>query len=234
MQVTINRNALIPGMGIHVQSTSWIGRNIRWALTKMQKRLCKLNGLPFDPAKPVWGNHDGIMIYRKDRWYVGEALPQGSVLTPLENYEAEIAKGTAKVRFVFPLAASERDGVNVAAYWLMFIAGTPYDYAAYPRLIVKSLVMDWEYSNVPLFRWIGRKSAGWRWAHWCTEGESLAWRGCGLDPFGSNNPTPLTVEHRVGWLPQHPGDEVTLADWTEKVCGDSPNKDAAHAAERHV
>ena len=234
MKVTINRSALVPGMGIHVRSTSWIGRNIRWALTKMQKRLCKRRGLPFDPAKPVWGNHNGIMIFRRSGWYIGEALPRGSTLTPIESYEAEIEAGTAEVRFFYPLNAGDKEGVSASAYWLVHVCGTPYDYAAYPRLIVKSLVMDWEHSSIPLLRWIGAKSCGWEWANWCTEGWWRAWMGCGLDPLQTKNPTPLTIEHRIGWLPQYPGNEVTLADWTEKVCGDSPNKDAAHAAERHV
>ena len=205
-------------MGIHVQSDTFIGKAIRWALTKMQKRLCELNNLPFDPEKLVWGNHDGIVIYRRSGWYIGEALAGGSVFTRLEKYEKDIAAGKCKVAFYYPKNAGINEGLSASAYWMLHVFGTPYDYFAYPRLMVKAFLFDWEHSSIPLFQWIGNKSAGWEWANWCTEGWSRAWLGCGLDPLQTNNPTPLTVEHRLGWLPQHPAEQITLDDRTNDVC----------------
>jgi hypothetical protein len=82
---------------------------------------------------------------------------------------------------------SSVSGMLAAYWWLQNVKGKKYDFAAYPRLFLKSIFGD-----------ICQAAAGWEWAWYCTESCRDAWRnGAGIDPYQKNNPTPRTTEKRI-------------------------------------
>ena len=201
-----NRSKLHSGMIIAVRSHSLLGWAIRAAEDRWEARTCARLGVP---ACRVWSNHTGILIgpdvpHLGPDWCVGEALAQGSVLTPLEDYE----RGTAEARVFEVLSPSPVDARAImwqaALNWTLDVESHPYDYWAYPGLIAKAL-LGW------------RVSTGDRHDFYCTEGVARAFR---LRPPGFNvlqdsTPAPFHVEQCAGLLPRPAGRLVTLRERTD-------------------
>jgi len=168
------------GMILHGRSYGFFGKIIRKCLPK------------------AWGNHDGIFIFKHDRWWVGESAPLIARLTPIESYESWVDAGEYEVKIYDVVGANTDDRKKAVDYWLTHVNGTFYDFLAFPRLFFKSVFGD-----------LWKKAAGWEWAHWCTEGVCFAWEsGASMLVWNKSNPTPYTTEKRVG---------TTLVDVTEKV-----------------
>jgi hypothetical protein len=141
-----------------------------------------------------WGNHDAIAVKMGGHWWVGDALHPQARLTPLADYEREIMAGVCQVVVYRPLSGTVEQGQAAAAWWKQHVIGSYYDWLAFPRLLLKSIVGD-------LFPW----PSGWEWAWYCTEGVREAWRNAtisaelpnGMDFWAKNNPTPRTTEKRA-------------------------------------
>jgi hypothetical protein len=83
--------------------------------------------------------------------------------------------------------ANKEDHAKAAAWWMAHVQNSPYDWMAFPRLLLKAIFGDW----FP-------KAAGKEWANWCTEGWANAWKhGAGIDVWGKTNPTPGTTDKRL-------------------------------------
>ena len=198
---------LMQGMILSVKGTKFFpSRMIQWMLD-IQRRRDNRRGVSDLPKADR--NHDAIVIYRKypfwqgsvqmhPGWYVGDAEPPKAVLTPIEDYNADISKGKIDVRVGWPKDAEKEEGEKAAQRWVDMIHNTRYDFKAYPRMILKCLFGDWI-----------KKAAGALWAWFCTESVRGAWRPW-RDPWGKNTPTPFTTQKRF-----ESGD---IEDVTEQVC----------------
>lgn len=133
-----------------------------------------------------WGSHDAIIVRPENELCIGESIHPRATCTPLAEYDAKIARGLTQAIVLRPTGSTPAQGSLAAAWWLQNVLGKPYDWASFPRLMLKCLVGD-------RCQW----PAGWEWAWYCTEGVRDAWRnGPGLDPWQKNNPTPRTTEKR--------------------------------------
>ncbi len=204
---------------LHVRSNTPSGRFLRWGMNKWAKRICKQLDVP---RQEVWGNHDGIIVAHPatGELGVGEALTKGSVFTPLTKYERSMAKNKHECR-VFRAGELTPTMRRAASHnWWAYVKGTGYDFAAYGRLMLKSLFMDWEYSDCHVLRDIGERAAGHEWDNWCTQGVGNCYAKYAppeYDVFQTRNPTPMTVEQVVGDLPKRPGKLITLVNITSDV-----------------
>jgi len=200
---------LRPGLIVAVRSYTFIGRTIRWGLRKWSERLHKKYWSD-RPRTDPWANHTGIIVRSPSELVVGEALAQGSVMTPLESYIQEHEKKGTECRVYEVLDADRKDEAAAAQNWFMEIEGTSYDFACYPRLLIKSLFFD-----------IWSKAAGWEWSNWCTEGVAKSWDD--FHPphidrvFPTKNPTPLTVEQMAGEQPMKPSQSIRLRNVTDQM-----------------
>ena len=148
-----------------------------------------------------WGDHNAPILERYGELVIGDAKPGGAETTTLEKYQDEIDKGEIEVRVYDIPFVSFPERHWASAWWLNNVDGSPYDYMAFPRLILKALFGDW----IPA-------AAGWEWAWWCTEScrdmyiepRQITRE---IDPLGNENPTPRTVENRVA-----SGDLIFVAD----------------------
>ena len=184
-----NKDELKEGMILHGRSYGKFGKLIRKCLPKS------------------WGNHDGIFIYKYDRWWVGESAPLIARLTPIESYESWVSAGEYEVKIYDVVGAKSSERKLAIDYWLTNVLGTFYDFLAFPRLFLKALFGD-----------IFKREVGWEWAHWCTEGVAFAWEsGASVVVWGKSNPTPYTTEKRVG---------TTLVDVTANVTKENDDEDA--------
>jgi len=193
----IDRRRLLEGMAIHVRGKKlWPSRSIRFMLDIRRRRELRKGKTELTAA---WGNHDGEIIYICKRWYVGDSQPPVARLTLLDDYERDIASGKIEAKFLWPAGADKEDGRKAAKYWTHNILNRPYDYMAYPRIILKCLFGDWI-----------KRAAGWTWAFFCTESCRECWlKGAGKDPWRNETPTPFTTEKRV--------ESGELEDWTGLV-----------------
>lgn len=181
MRIVFNRQALKPGYILHARGTSRFSRLIVAALS-IRGNTC-------------WGSHDALVcrVHSEEfagidpGTYIGDAMPVRARLSTLDHWEAAIAAGTARVRIYRPRCYAQTLGQAASDNWILHVRGRLYDFAAFPRLLIKA--------------WLGDRlnsAAGWCWANWCTEGVAEAWRSAGLDLYhGRNNPTPLSSEHEV-------------------------------------
>ena len=168
-----------PGLIVHVRRDTIIGRLIRGTLDS-------------------WGNHDAITVQVNGGIAIGESVPLKAKVTPVKDYALSLARGKCQIQVFKPLGATREQCELAAAYWMSHIRGTWYSFSAYPRLLVKSLLLDWTNSKHKLLKKIGRSKAGFEWSHWCTEGVARAWReGMKKDVWRKPNPTPLTTEKRA-------------------------------------
>lgn len=217
--IRFRRSQLTPALWLHFRGTGKFSRLIRWAQKKMYKRHCKRHHI--DTDKIPWGNHDGRLIrYRGSlNWFCGESLAKlGAVRTPIEEIERQMNAGTLECRVYEVVGMTNEQGDEVCQDWIDYIEGKPYDYWAYPRLITKALLMNWEEWPWP-FSYFGKKAAGSKWDDWCTESANDAGR---IRPpritiIYSDNPIPLHVEEVAGELPCDPPRKITLHDITYRV-----------------
>lgn len=210
------RDRLCSGMWVHVRSNWWLGRGIRFALNKWEGRVCRKLGVPF---KEVWGNHDGLIIldnvpHTGAPAGIGEALGKGSVITPLDQYEKDMASGHLEVRVFEPVPRTPEENVRetmwrAACNWENDVNDHPYDYWAYIGLICQALLgIDVSTADRQHF--------------WCTEG---AMDGYDPTPPGppdydllqDDTPTPMHVEQVADLIPRPAGRTVTLREVTESV-----------------
>ena len=223
--VKIQHARLRPGDVWHVKSHGKTGRflrSYRWGMNKWMKRLCKKNGWDF---VEVWGNHDGLVIPRSSSKYgflIGEALSRGSVLTPLEDYIEAMEQGFKEVRVYRPLSAivAPDEAIWASHNWMNHIKGSGYNWLAFPRLLIKSMFMDWADSKYAILRKIGNSRAGVEWDNWCTEGDARAYSDYSpprKDLWQTKNPTPMTTEQVAGDLPHKIGKKVTLENITDSI-----------------
>jgi len=172
---------LLPGMILH-------GRG--------QSRFAKLILGAFDGK--CWGSHDGILIFLNNSWYVGDSVFPFAKLTPIKAYEELIEKGLYDVKILIPTAYEVDKGIRSATYWVEHIQGSLYDVFAFPRLLIKTRLIDFSKSKVRWIKWLGDRHCGLEWSRWCTEGVSESWRvGGGEDVWQKANPTPYTTEKRL-------------------------------------
>jgi hypothetical protein len=177
-------NLIRSGDILHVRNRSSVGRAIRRAVGS-------------------WGNHDALIVRDcptllasqlvsecpalASQLAAGDASWPRARITPLAEYDRRIASGKTQVIVLRPVGATAIQGSLAAAWWISNVNGKPYDIAAFPRLILKSIVGD-------RCQW----PAGWEWAWYCTESCRDAWRnGAACDPWAKNNPTPRTTEKRA-------------------------------------
>lgn len=167
--ITIDYSKLRAGDIIHTRDQTFLGRRIQRALGS-------------------WGNHDALVVWDHDRLAIGESVPPRAKITPLSEFERRLNTGRYALTFFRPVNATDDMGARAAIWWIHNIYRKPYDWGAYPRLLIKSLVGDWI-----------KSAAGWEWAWYCTEGVAAAWLfGAGVDVFRKKNPTPKTTEKRMG------------------------------------
>jgi len=176
MPTRFNRAELREGLILHTRTPRFVGRSIRRVLQRGY------------PAGVVWGNHDALIVGAHDSALlgVGESVPWRARVTSLEWYEEAMERGEVECRVYAVTGATRDQECGASDYYLEHVVGTWYDFAALPRLAIKSLLMD-----------VWRKAAGWEWAWYCTEGVQTAYQAVGLTPWGKRNATPLTTEKRV-------------------------------------
>jgi hypothetical protein len=140
-----------------------------------------------------WGTHDALVVRDNGVLCIGDAAPMKCHCTPLETYQRRLEAGKVQFFVCRPVAVFlpdnqlEISGMMAAYWWIENVKGKKYDFAAYPRLFLKSIFGD-----------ICQAAAGWQWAWYCTESCRDAWRnGAGVDPWQKNNPTPRTTEKRI-------------------------------------
>ena len=231
-----HRDQLHSGLWTHVRSNWWLGRGIRFALNKWEGRVCRKLGVP---AVKVWGNHDGLIIgsdvidfltdatrmklricnnVSDGNWGIGEALSQGSVVTPLEKYEDDLATGRLQVRVfeILPRTPVENiyDVMRTAAWnWTQDVEGHGYDYWAYIGLICEAF-----------FGWDVDTSS--RKKFWCTEGAAKGYlvRPPSYNVLQDITPTPMHPEQVTkndafpdGLIPHPLGRKVTMREITSQV-----------------
>lgn len=163
---------LRPGLVLNMSTNSLFGRLIRFALARDWKdsRECP--------------NHDAMVVKHDGKLWIGESQPPVARLTPIEEYEAQIKSGFIyRFRVLEVVGATTEQEEAASEWWLDYVRNSPYDYKGIFRLLVKVIFGNWF-----------KAAAGWEWARWCSEGVADAWR-CGgeSDPWGKNNPTPLTT-----------------------------------------
>jgi len=215
-RVKFNRDALHPGLIVSVRSKSTLGTMIQDMQEIAYQRYCDKRDIEY--VAP-WANHNGLLMQwpGTPNWAVGEALAQGSVMTPIEEYEREMSEGLIEVRVYEVLGASEADCIRACQNWLTYIKGQDYDWTAYPRLFFKTRFMNLENSRIPGLRRLGAIAAGSEWDRWCTEGavhpyqmwepriEIVGW---------TKNVIPMHIEQAAGELARVPACPVTVRNIT--------------------
>jgi hypothetical protein len=203
-------------MWVHVRSNWWLGRGIRYALNKWERRVCRKLGVPF---VEVWGNHDGLIMtpsvpHAGADWGVAEALAQGEVVTPLDQYEKDLESGHLEVRVFEVIPRTETENIReimwrAAVNWETDCSSHPYDYWAYVGLILKAIFdIDVSTANREHF--------------WCTEGCQDSFhpnppKAPDYDVLQDGTPTPMHVEQVADLIPRPNGRARTLQEITDEV-----------------
>lgn len=183
MQPIFNRDAILPGDGIHILSLK----------SKFAEKQRALTG--------SIGSHDTCVI---DRNWLGESTmkPPRAHLTALADYEAKAERGEILISVLRIPNLTLMERYKIADSWMRVVKGTYYDFGGIGRLWLKERLTKALPKTSPWFE----QALGWEWAHWCTEGWAKAIREAGKlfvnvranDPFADKeNPTPRTVENRV-------------------------------------
>ena len=207
----IDKSKLKPGLIMSVRSYGMFGRGIRYAEGKWQRRISKFKLIPY---KAPWGSHNALVLAND---VVGEALiKEGNIVTLVDNYNKMIKDGKVEVRFyevINVITEQENQATNI---WIKKVQGKKYDYQAFPRLILKSLVYNWQDSHNRILRYIGSVGAGSKHRFWCTQAVEIAYKH--MDIFcGDKNPTPMHVEIRAGELPEMRVKRITLKNISKDV-----------------
>lgn len=207
MSLKFKRNMMRAGLIIHVRTLKpklGFGGMIRIMLNRGLKKL----GL-----HRVWGNHDAITVQDFEGVIgIGESVPLCARVTTIEKYERDIAAGKIEVKVYEVIDASPMDEALAARWWIRNVCGTPYDFKAFPYLIIKAM-----------FSGVHDRVAGWEWANFCTEGIGHAFKkgtagdpSEAIDPYNKDMPTPLTTEKRAGEYPTTTS-AITLREITKRV-----------------
>jgi hypothetical protein len=157
-----------PGDVAHVRSSTLFAWAIRRALHE------------------TWGNHDGIVVYRDERWGVAEALPTGYVVTPWGEYMRSITKGRVGVAFLRPVGCPEHISHVVMMNALELAdAKVRYDWRAIAEIWAQTVLK----ASIPWQR---------EWAWYCTEAVRACYCSAGTewDVWRKELPTPYTTEKR--------------------------------------
>ena len=206
----IDKSKLHPGMILDVRSYGFFGRGIRFAQNIWQKRIRRILGKSERITKP-WGNHTAVVL---DSNSIGEALvKKGNVVTPVDEYNEMIRDGKIEVRVYEVIGITKEQELEVIKNWNTYVKNRKYDYEAFPRLIYKAMVSNWEDSLNPIKRKIGNIIAGSDHRFWCTQGiqETFINPIVYLDIFcGERNPTPMHVGIRAGEIPEINKKPITL------------------------
>lgn len=178
MRTYIDKSALREGDEIHGRGQTFYAKAIRKVLSR---------GLP--KGKECWGNHDAIIV--RDPYThelrIGESVPMFAMMTLISDYEKKINAGAYEIKVYRVKAAEVGDGCKAADYWVAHVNNTAYNFLGILKLLVKYL-----------FSSALTRTAGWEWAHWCTQGVAESWKnGTGLDPWHKRSPTPYTTEKRA-------------------------------------
>lgn len=132
-------------------------------------------------------NHNGLFVRKYGVWYVGEALPPHSKLTPLDDYEIHMDEGTIVRVWRIPNATREQRE-KCEKYFLDNCLEIPYPLSV-ARLWVFRFVnsLPWKIEG----QWCTRLP----WDSWNSVDNSLLLR----KPDGNDklNPTPRTFENRL-------------------------------------
>ena len=174
-------DAVAVGDIVHVRSASRTGHFIRHTLNLWL------------PKDTVWGNHDGLVVeYPKDsgQLWVGDEEPPRAHLTTLAEYKQGVIDGKWQVRVFRPRLWTPEKGKAASVWWCQNVLGRPYNYIAYPRLILRCVFG--ELLNIPqLFDKILK-------IHFCTDSVSDSYLyGAFLDVYLNVLPTPYTTEKRA-------------------------------------
>jgi hypothetical protein len=130
------------------------------------------------------GCHDGIVIQTPLGLVVGDMVPPRGKLTPLSEYERKADAGDIMVDVLWPVGATDREGLLAGNWWRTHQVGKLYNFAAYILLPIKIISdqIEWPWD----LKW-----------DWCTEGVMWAWKlGAGRDVYENCKPTPYTTEKR--------------------------------------
>jgi len=169
-----------PGVIVSVTSEGFFPSLIRLALGGAYRRL---TGKPrrFCPS------HTAMVVEYEYKLWIADTVHPVAKLTPLSEYESDIASGKRwNLQLFVPRDCGRTDQARAAAYWTANIRNRPYDWPAFGRLTLKAIFGDWF-----------KCAAGLEWANWCSEGVGEAYRkGAKYDVFENNNPTPVTVIKR--------------------------------------
>jgi hypothetical protein len=179
-QTTLCGIEVWPGVIGNVSSNGLLPFLIQLALGRAYRNI---TGLPWSMCP----THTFMIVERDDQYWIADVVSPRSKLTALANYEDDIAAGRRwNLQLFQPARCARHQQERAAAWWVANRLGLPYDWPAYPRLILKALVGD-----------ILPCAAGLEWADWCTESIMRAYRdGTNFDVLGNSNPTPLTVVKR--------------------------------------
>jgi hypothetical protein len=207
------REMLKSGQWVHVRSRSPLGWLIRFTLDKWESRVCASLGVP---AVRVWGNHDGLVItpdcpHAGPPFAVAESLAAGAVLTSLEEYEADLARGRLEVRIFEPVPELTGEApAQVMHYaaenWKFRVMGDSYD--------------AWSWPGLALCAFLGiRVNTEDRRAAYCTEGVAQSYldRPPALDLLQDSQVAPHHVEQAAGLIPRSQGRRTTLREVTDAV-----------------
>jgi hypothetical protein len=165
-----------------------------------------------------WGSHDaGIVRDLLSReLMIGESVSPFAKLTSLSEYEKRVNEGTYEVRVYRVKVSTVADGKRAAACWIVDVLNTPYNWLGIVELL-RGILFRGKILLKLCLRKASVKAAGWKWAHWCTQGWGEAWkRGTPLDPWHKTNPTPYTTEKRV--------EEGVMEDITNQVMIERPDR----------
>jgi len=199
----IDAAKLRPGLIMQARVNSWFGRTTVKCLTRWIRREIG------DRAPEAWGSHTALTVDICGDIYIGDSAPPFARATTIKDWNHKILLGNAEVRFFEVIGATPEQERAASAWWLLNVQGKVYDYMAFPRLWIKSMVKSF---------W--PKAFGWEWAWFCSEGVGRAWAAAtesAIGPFGKAQATPLTVEKRAGLY----GDKPTLREVTGQVMTDS-------------
>lgn len=166
LPMVFDRSVIRSGDIIQVQTSGLVGRGIQRVLD-----------YPY--------NHDaGADFERNGDMVILESKPPRSCITPVEFYEERMLTGEYKVRVLRPLRLSEDVCLQACDEWREHVLNLPYDWGAFPRLLIKATLMD-----------VFDSAAGMRWCFYCTEGWQDSYRraaGPRDEPWGGlTNRTPM-------------------------------------------
>jgi hypothetical protein len=132
-------------------------------------------------------NHDALVVEHNGRLWVGDSMYPRCKLTSLEDYDKALADGSIyNMRILRVRAATTKQHHDAAEWWIHNVLGTPYDWYAFPKLLIKAFLGD-------MFECV----AGVRWAWYCTEGVMDSFSAQGISIYEKYHPTPLTTYKRM-------------------------------------